>query len=179
MPNKNPEKTKSALKIPGKYLKPALAVLALAIVITLAIVTSGGSTSSKNNTAPTTACGPYRTDRVVTINHQVFNTEAASSSDEFAIGLSGRPCILPDQAMLFAFKQPGQYPFWMKGMKFPIDIIWISPGNRVVASDVNVQPSTYPQKFVNQKSRPAQYVLEIKANLSRELGIDIDTPVSF
>jgi uncharacterized membrane protein (UPF0127 family) len=79
--------------------------------------------------------------------------------------------------MLFRFTKPGQYPFWMKGMKFPIDIIWIGADHKVAAIEVDEKPSTYPDKFVNQK--PAQYVLEVKANTTKRLNIDIGTPVTF
>jgi uncharacterized protein len=80
--------------------------------------------------------------------------------------------------MFFAFTKPGQYPFWMKGMKFPIDIIWITSTHQVAAIEVNESPSTYPaSKFVNKI--PAQYVLELKANRSKELRMAIGTAVSF
>lgn len=178
-PNKGREKTKSVPKPKTKNLSLVMIPLALLIIVGIAVMTSGDSTPKKKSSPAVSACGAYRTDRVVQINGQAFNTEVASSSSEFDKGLGGRPCILPNQAMLFAFKQPGQYPFWMKGMKFPIDIIWISASHTVVAEEVDEQPSTYPDKFVNQKSRPAQYVLEVKANRTKELNINPGTSVSF
>lgn len=125
------------------------------------------------------ACGSYRDDRAVQVNGQTFNTEVPNNQTEFDKGLGDRPCILPNQAMLFPFKQPGQYAFWMKDMKFPIDIIWIGPDHKIVAMEINEQPSTYPDKFVNQKDRPAQYVLETQANRSKELNIGLGTVVYF
>jgi uncharacterized membrane protein (UPF0127 family) len=80
--------------------------------------------------------------------------------------------------MLFQFSKPGQLWIWMKDMKFPIDIVWIAPNHTVVGIEQDVQPSTYPDKFVN-RDRPAQYVLELKANRSKELNINLGTPVSF
>jgi uncharacterized membrane protein (UPF0127 family) len=62
-------------------------------------------------------------------------------------------------------------------MKFPIDIIWIGADYKVAAVEIDEKPSTYPDKFVNQK--PAQYVLEVKANTSKQLKIEIGTPVTF
>lgn len=79
--------------------------------------------------------------------------------------------------MLFAFSQSGQYAFWMKDMKFPIDILWLNTAHRVVYQQTDVQPSTYPSRYMNQQ--PAQYVLEIKANLSRALHIELGTPAGF
>jgi uncharacterized membrane protein (UPF0127 family) len=66
----------------------------------------------------------------------------------------------------------------MKDMHFPIDIIWIGADYKVAAMEINVSPKTYPDSFVN-RDKLAQYVLEIKANRSKSLGIDIGTPVNF
>ena len=34
--------------------------------------------------------------------------------------------------MLFIFSQPDFYPFWMKDMKFPIDIIWLDENLQII-----------------------------------------------
>lgn len=71
---------------------------------------------------------------------------------------------------------------WMKDMKFPIDIIWISPEHKVVAVERDVEPSTYFSKnpfFINDKDHIAQYIIEMKANRSTELGIGLGTPINF
>lgn len=155
----------------------------LVAVIVLAVVFNGDESSSKKSrpkpktqaAAATSPCGPYRNDLQVRINGMVFKTETPRDTSDFDKGLAGRPCIPADQAMLFAFKKPGQYPFWMKGMKFPIDIIWIGADHKVAAAEIDESPSTYPDKFVNQK--PAQFVLELKANTAKDLHIQIGTPV--
>jgi uncharacterized membrane protein (UPF0127 family) len=146
------------------------------IIVILAAVLTGGSPAGQKKAAD---CGKYRTDRVIHINGAAFNTEVASSAAEFEKGLAGRPCIRSDEAILFAFKQPGQYPFWMKGMKFPIDMIWIDSDDKVAATRFNVRPSSYPQQFANAANHPAQYVLEIQANRSKQLGVSLGTSVSF
>jgi len=138
----------------------------------------GETKPQSKNTAAVSVCGPYRNDKTVTINGQQIQAEIASSATERQKGLSGRPCILPNQAMLFTFSQPGHYSFWMKDMKFPIDIAWISPDKKVVGLEIDVEPSTYPDSFVN-KDQPAQYVLELKANRSKTLNINLGTPVKF
>jgi uncharacterized membrane protein (UPF0127 family) len=142
------------------------------------VATTKDEPKPKAAKAPTSACGPYRNDGNVVINGQKIDIEATKTSAEFEKGLAGRPCILPNQGMFFAFSKPGQYPFWMKGMKFPIDIVWIGADHKVAAVEVDEQPSTYPaSKFVNKL--PAQYVLELKANRSKELHMKIGTPVQF
>lgn len=123
------------------------------------------------------ACGPYRRDGAVIIDSQKINVEVVRNQNELQKGLAGRPCILPDQGMLFAFTKAGQYPIWMKGMKFPIDIVWITPERKVAAIEVDESPATYPDKFLNKI--PASYVLELKANRSTELHMKIGTSIQF
>lgn len=41
--------------------------------------------------------------------------------------------------MLFVFNRPGWYPFWMWGMRLPMDLIWLRK-NRVVGYEENLQP---------------------------------------
>lgn len=168
------------------YLLYGIIALVITGIVIAALVFGGDEakhTSKKSaSTAQNSACGPYRNDRSITINGAAFKTEIAKSQAEFAKGLSGRPCILADQAMLFAFTQEGQYRFWMKDMKFPIDIIWINSADRVAAMEIDVDPSTYHSKspfFENDTKHLAKFVLEIKANRSKELGMVLGTPVIF
>lgn len=123
-------------------------------------------------------CGDYRNDKSVKISNENLNAEVASTVESRNRGLSGRPCILPNQAMLFVFETPNQYKMWMKDMKFPIDIIWISADHKAVAVERDVKPSTYPDLFAN-RDKPAEYVIEMKANRSSELGINLGTPINF
>ncbi|MBX4190574.1 DUF192 domain-containing protein [Candidatus Saccharibacteria bacterium] len=159
-------------------------ILVLVIVAVGAALILGGSEDNKKpktqqtpSTAYNSACGVYRNDKTITINGAAFKAEAAKKKDEFAKGLSGRPCILPDQALLLTYTKPLRIGIWMKDMKFPIDVVWITKDHKVAAVEVDFQPSTYPETRGNQIL--AQYVLELKANRTRELNIDIGTPVSF
>ncbi|HET6863825.1 MAG TPA: DUF192 domain-containing protein [Candidatus Saccharimonadales bacterium] len=168
MPSKSRGKTKSVPKLNAKHLPLITIFVVLIIAVVLALV-FGGSGSSKKQTVQN--CGPYRNDRLVKINGFTFKAEAPNNQAAFDKGLGGRSCILPDEAMIFPFKSPGQYAFWMKGMKFPIDILWISSNHIIIAEQVNLQPSSYPKKYANPTNLPAQYVLEIKANRTKELKI--------
>lgn len=119
----------------------------------------------------------YRSDKTVKVGSQAIQTELTKDKREQQKGLSGRECIGGHQGMLFVYNRPGQYAFWMKDMKFPIDIVWVGADKKVVAIEKRVSPSTYPEGFVNEKSRPAQYVLELKSGKVDELGIGLGAPV--
>jgi len=120
----------------------------------------------------------YRSDKQIRVNSTVIKAEVASTSAQQAKGLGGRACIGNNQGMLFVFNRPSNYAFWMKDMRFPIDIIWIDANHKVVAEEIDVQPSTYPDRFVN-KDKPAQYVLELKAERARSLKINLGTIINF
>ena len=90
-------------------------------------------------------------------------------------GLSGRRLLLDDQGMYFIFDHPGMYPFWMKEMNFPIDIIWIGEHMSVVDITKSASPSSFPQTFVS--SVPALYVLEVQAGFAERYGVKIGDQV--
>ncbi len=111
-------------------------------------------------------CGVYRNDKTVVLGGSTkLKTERVQTQSDLAKGLSGRPCIEVDRAMLFEFSKPDHYSIWMKNMKFPIDVFWISSDHKVVAIEKVVKPDTYPDRFIN-KEKPALYVLETKAGLA-------------
>jgi uncharacterized membrane protein (UPF0127 family) len=52
-------------------------------------------------------------------------------------GLGGRDSLAWHHGMYFEYDRPAFYTFWMKGMRFSIDIVWLRDG-RIVAVDANV-----------------------------------------
>lgn len=119
----------------------------------------------------------YTNDRTLHLSTTNIKLEEVITPAAREQGLSGRPCIPKDQGMLFIFNKADLYPFWMKDMKFPIDIIWIDAGHKVVYAKSDAQPSSYPQTFVN--SEPAQYVLELPAGRIGQLEIKPGSTLKF
>ncbi|MDO8621481.1 MAG: DUF192 domain-containing protein [Candidatus Levybacteria bacterium] len=104
----------------------------------------------------------------ITINNHSFNLYIAKSSRDKEIGLAKYSNLPQNQGMLFPFGTASYYSFWMKDMKFPIDIIFIG-NNRIVAIYQNLQP---PQKDQNpaiyRPEKLSDTVLEINAGLSEK-----------
>lgn len=119
----------------------------------------------------------YRPDLIIKINQRFIKAEKASTDQQKEKGLSGRSCIGSDQGMLFIFDKPDYYQFWMKDMKFPIDIVWVNKDKKVINVDSQVQPTTYPENF--KPAQPAKYVLELKSKEARVLGISSGTALDF
>jgi hypothetical protein len=106
--------------------------------------------------------------------------EVAQTSAEVQKGLSGRLSLDQDKGMLFLFTKADIYSFWMPDMHFPLDIVWISSGKKVVGVSANVSNDFDPAnpKFYRPPS-PVQYVLEVNAGFAAKTGIKIGDSVSF
>jgi uncharacterized protein len=127
---------------------------------------------------PTPHCGEkYHQDKVIAVNGHGLLAQTAKTPKEQEQGLSGRACLGKDQAMLFIFDKPGYYPFWMKNMKFSIDIAWISADKHIVDIQENVSPQSSPKAFVNTK--PARYVIELQAGQADSLGLQSGNSINF
>lgn len=105
----------------------------------------------------------------ITIDHHTFSVTVAKSETEKTRGLSGKQSLLQNQGMLFVFSTPGYYSFWMKEMKFPLDIIYIRKDT--IVTILQHVPAPAPQTEISnlpiyKPTLPADTVLEINAGLS-------------
>jgi hypothetical protein len=106
-----------------------------------------------------------------------LKVELALTSEAQEKGLSDRNKIEENEGMLFVFEKPSINNFWMKDMKFPIDIIWINKDKKVIYIEKNINPNTYPQAFGPNKE--SQYVLEINALFSEKNNLKENDSVVF
>lgn len=113
----------------------------------------------------------------VKIAGKIIKVELALTPKEREQGLSGRKELKNDEGMLFVFEQPGKYPFWMRDMNFPIDIVWLGEDLRVVYIKKNASPESYPETFIPKKE--AKYVLEIIASFSEKNNLQEGDKVEF
>ena len=85
-----------------------------------------------------------------------------------------------DEGMLFVYDRPSRQAFWMKDMKFPIDIIWLDVRGSVVHIEDGLKPCipslTCP---TYSPDKEAQYVLETVAGFSKKHQLTIGTHVDF
>lgn len=128
-----------------KYALAALILLAALIALSLAA----------GKEAPSTAPLPG-------------NLEIADTPEQRERGLSGRASLPDDYGLLFAFEEDSTPSFWMKDMRFPIDIVWIAADGRIAGITPGVAPETYPEAF--SPPEPVRYVLEIAAGEAARRG---------
>jgi uncharacterized membrane protein (UPF0127 family) len=105
-----------------------------------------------------------RSDRVpphVTAGEMQIPVTIADSPAQRERGLSGTESLSKGTGKLFIFERPGTYGFWMKDMQYPIDIVWIDAGWKVVGVAAQVLPESYPEMVYPPSE--VLYVLELNA----------------
>lgn len=118
--------------------------------------------------------------RSVQISGQEVFVDLAITGEQKMQGLSGKTGLGEDEGMLFVFDTVGKYTFWMKDMKFPIDIIWIDgdlADLRVVYIEKNAKPESYPDVFSGTVD--SRYVLEVNAGFSEKNNLKVGDKVEF
>lgn len=117
------------------------------------------------------AAGAVGNPRTVQLDGNTISISVAETDAARALGLGGRSELAADEGMLFIFPADGKYTFWMKDMRFPIDIFWLSADGTIVYMAQNVAPDTYPQHtFVSPT--PARDVLELPAGYAAEHSVN-------
>lgn len=116
----------------------------------------------------------------VKIKDLIINVDLAKTPEQIAKGLSIKNTLSENEGMLFIFDTPKKWSFWMKDMKFPIDIIWISSDNKIVHIEKNLQPCTF-FLFCTSYSPDAnsKYVLEVPSNYTTKNNIIVGDRVDF
>lgn len=90
-------------------------------------------------------------------------------------GLSGHPGLSPDEGMLFVFDIDGKPGFWMKDMRFSIDIVWLDQEGKIVYIVRELAPGTYPKTYAPPV--PSRYVLELPAGFVRKHNVRVGNVV--
>jgi uncharacterized membrane protein (UPF0127 family) len=116
----------------------------------------------------------------VTVNGMVLIADIAATDEQRIKGLSVKDSLAENEAMLFVYDNEAEHTFWMKDMKFPIDIIWIDTDKTVVHIEHNLQPCS--SEFLCQSYKPIDdslYVLETVSGFAEKHDIAKGTPVDF
>jgi uncharacterized membrane protein (UPF0127 family) len=96
-----------------------------------------------------------------------------------AQGLMFRDALPPGRGMLFIFPQEAVYGFWMKNMRFPLDIIWIDRLQRVADISAMVPACTQAPCPTYRPHARIRYVLEVNAGFTHAHHIHKGDKVEF
>lgn len=156
------------MTIGQKFLAVILAVLAIGIVL---------STVAQQLYAERVLSQPQRQVQLEEFrfsNGRVLAVEVMRTPEQITQGLSGRDRMDPAQGMLFLLPSKQQPSFWMKDMRFALDLIWLDNG-KIVEVTPNVPPPA-PGTLESElpkyaPSVPVTAVLEVPAGTVAQYGL--------
>jgi uncharacterized membrane protein (UPF0127 family) len=155
---------KSAFHPRGARRRPSERLLSsflLAACLAAAVVSLSACAANEADSSPP--------DARITIRDRSVAIEIADTAEKQALGLGERDDLAWDHGMLFPYERPGFRSFWMKGMRFSIDIVWILDG-RIVAIDPNVPFEKGGNGPILQPESLIDAVLEVPAGYAAARG---------
>jgi uncharacterized membrane protein (UPF0127 family) len=107
--------------------------------------------------------------------------EIAATPRSRSAGLSNRRELRGIDGLLLKWDAPDRHPIWMKGMRFPLDLLWLDADDRVIVVLENVPPcSADPCPLYEPSgSDRSVAVLELPANAAARHGLTVGASVSF
>ena len=110
--------------------------------------------------------------------------EVVSTKEKIDAGLSHRVFLEASHGMLFLFDHSGIFKFWMKGMRFPLDLIWIDENYTIVDITKNVPPVGFIGELLGRTifyspAEVCKYVLEVNAKFCDTHAVNIGDAVEF
>ena len=143
------------------------------LIFTLLAITTGCGQSASIKSSS------YYNQRLQ-IGRQVLIVEIAKTPEALKKGLSSRGGMQQNQGMLFEFGLKKQSPaFWMKDMRFNLDLIWIAEGKiigitaDVRTPDVHCQSSTVNCLPTYRPPSPVNQVLEVNAGWAEKNKVKV------
>jgi uncharacterized membrane protein (UPF0127 family) len=100
----------------------------------------------------------------------LYNIELAKTPSQQELGLSQRPCMPSNSALLFLYPIDDKFGIWMKDMRFNIDVIWLDKDKSIVTIVKDMKPESYPSK-IYYPSKDSRYVIELNAGQVDKLGL--------
>jgi uncharacterized protein len=135
-------------------------LIILLLIFILPVIMTGCLKDKGNNKA------------VIIINGQKMDVDVVKIGSDLQKGLSGRPSLCASCGMLFVFQDYQPRNFWMKEMKFPLDVIWIKD-MIVVGMAENIPVLTDGQITRMKSGQPVNQVLEINAGQANNFNLKI------
>jgi uncharacterized membrane protein (UPF0127 family) len=118
------------------------------------------------------------THKKVCIKNACISAEIADTEGKRTRGLMFRKGLGGDAGMLFVYEKNVRPSFWMKNMRFPLDIIWIDKDHRIVDVVSDVQPCTDDCALL-VSDREVQFILEVESGFVRRHNIKLGELVEF
>jgi uncharacterized membrane protein (UPF0127 family) len=153
-----------------------MTTLLLAVTLVLGLV--GGAPGLSSSLFQVVG-SPLQTAEI-TVGGVPLTAELVYLPEDTSLGLGYREGLAPGTGMLFLFDGPAPRTFWMRGMQFCIDMVWIENGViQGAAESVCPEPAgTAGADLTSYASPvPVTYVLEVPAGWLDSYGLGVGTLV--
>jgi len=115
-----------------------------------------------------------------TLLARMYRLEVVRTDATRQQGLSDRLSLPAGTGMHFIFDTPSRYTFWMHGMHFPLDMVFLDGGKIVnIANNVPYPKTPTAEPATVRPQQPFDQVLELPAGDADRLGLRIGQVVSF
>ena len=163
------------------FIKKAVPIIAILFFIIGGSILGAYTTKTADKHKQDLAEIVKQDNAYVTVGKTKIPVEIANTASKRQIGLGATDKLKTGQGMLFIFsKKDVMEAFWMKNMKFDIDIIWINDGKVsqidqfVPAPEPDVADSDLP---LYRPFQAVDYVLEVNAGFVKKNDISVGDSV--
>lgn len=147
----------------------------IAVAVLFAALSVGGALLAVDTFLPS-GFASGSGEKTLVVNNIPLTVSVADTPVRRTQGLSGVPVLKENEGMLFVYDREGVYSFWMKDMRFPIDIIWVGSDAKVVDVTENARPESFPSLF--EPKEPARFIIEVNAGWASKNKVAAGTPIS-
>jgi uncharacterized membrane protein (UPF0127 family) len=116
----------------------------------------------------------------ITVGNVELEVLVAKSSVEQIKGLSGTDfATYPADGMLFTYDKPRMLTFWMNGMNYDLDVLWIKDGvvQKISRNIPAPEPGETPARIYSEPYE-VDMVLELPAGKSAEYNLQVGDTVT-
>jgi hypothetical protein len=128
---------------------------------------------------PLAACSSADALESVELKGRRFFVEIADDEPEQIRGLMFRRELAEDHGMLFVYPRAEPLAYWMKNCYIGLDILYFDADAKFINGHYGAPPCSAGDRCPSYPSdKPARYVLELGANVGKELGLQPGDPLT-
>lgn len=101
------------------------------------------------------------------------DVRVAENARELYIGLSETDTLADGEGMLFVHGSAGEQTYVMRGMAFPLDIVFVDGNGTITTVHHAPVPEDTPESELRRYRGQATYVLEVPRGYTNATGIDV------
>jgi hypothetical protein len=108
-----------------------------------------------------------------------IKVEVADSPEKRTLGLMYRDSLAGDRGMWFIFSRDGELVFWMKNVRFPIDIIFIDGDYNIRTIWKSAPPCASEPCPTYPSGASVRYTLEVVSGFCERYGVKENQRVTY